>query len=130
MAHPTRTQEDYSAVKNGIVRDLFSRDNSRKERKEYSAKINREVIIPDDQLRKYVDGIIREDLRFSSYNTLIKAKNSPTAIRAYYNFVNAYQMFEKDDSYGNTCCMAIDRAEELLKQARAKKKKGRKRNFR
>ncbi|GAB1858224.1 hypothetical protein MHTCC0001_30610 [Flavobacteriaceae bacterium MHTCC 0001] len=63
------------------------------------------------------DNIIREDLREDSYNILIKAKNDPKAIKSYFNFINAYHLYKKDEpSYGNVCCMAIDYAEELLKK--------------
>ncbi len=40
---------------------------------------------------------------------------------AYYNFVNAYHRYEQgDDSFGNICCLAIDRAKELLKGRKKK----------
>ena len=116
MASPTRYQEDYTALKNGTVRNLIDPKGAKARQKAFREKLDKETIVPDEELKRYVDDIIREDLRTSSYNTLIAAKNSPKAINAYHNFVNAYQLYEDgDDSYGNICCMAIDRTEQLLK---------------
>lgn len=117
MASPARSQEDYTALKNGTVRNLIDSKGAKARRKASREKLDKETFVSDEELKNYVDDIIREDLRTSSYNTLLAAKNSPKAINAYYNFVNAYQLYEKgQDSYGNTCCMAIDRAKELLKK--------------
>lgn len=122
MAFPARSQEDYTALKNGIVRNIIDPKNAKARRKAFREKLDKETIVSDEELRRYVDDIIREDLRASSYNTLIAAKNSPKAINAYHNFVNAYHLYEEgDDSYGNICCMAIDRAKELLKKPYKKK---------
>lgn len=121
MAHPAESREDYMAVKEGILRNLFDLKESKSRRKELLDRLDKEIIVPDEELRNYVNEIIREDLRNSSYQTLTEAKNNPKAIVAYYNFVNAYYLYEQgDDSFGNICCLAIDRAKELLK---GKKKK-------
>lgn len=121
MAHPTISQEDYTAIKQNIVKNLFDRKNTREERKEQRAKLNREIIVSDEELRNYIDDIIRKDLRNSSYNTLIEAKNNPKSIIAYYNFINAYHLFEKgEDSFGNICCLSIDLAKDLLKAKKTK----------
>jgi hypothetical protein len=117
MAFPTRSQEDFTALKKGIVRNLIDPKNAKARRKAFRERLDKENFVSDDDLKRYVDDIIREDLRRASYNTLIEAKNSPKAVRAYYNFVNAYQLFEQgEDSYGNICCLAIDSAKDLLKK--------------
>ncbi len=114
MAWPTQSQEDYIAVKKGIARKFP--DGTKAERKKFIDELDEEIFVDDQVLRTYVDDIIREDLRNSSYATLLEAKNNPKAVKAYFNFVNAYKLFEKGkDSYGNICCLAIDKAEEQLK---------------
>ncbi len=126
MANPTTSQEDYLAIKQGIVRNLLDR-NSRAERKERREKLNQEILVPNGELRNYVDDIIRKDLRNSSYNKLIEAKNNPKARVAYYNFINAYHLYKNGErSFGNICCLSIDLAQKLLKEQKRKKKKGRK----
>jgi len=115
MASPARSQEDFMAVKKGIARNLFDPEESKSRRKKLQKQLDKEVIVPDGELRDYVAEIIREDIRNSSYNQLIEAKNNPKAIVAYYNFVNAYHLYKQgDDSFGNICCLAVDRAKELL----------------
>jgi hypothetical protein len=122
MAHPTKYHKDYSALKQGIVRNLIDPKNNRVRRKAFREKLDKENYVTDEELKSYVDDIIREDLRKSSYNTLIKAKNHPKAVKSYFNFVNAYQIFSTGkDSYGNICCLAIDSAKELLKDTKKKK---------
>lgn len=119
MAWPTKSQEDYTAVKKGIARKFP--DSTKSERKKFIAGLDKEIFVGDQVLKTYVDDIIREDLRNSSYCILIEAKNHPKAVKAYFNFVNAYQLFEKGkDSYGNICCLAIDSAKELLKPKKKK----------
>lgn len=119
MAWPTKSQEDYIAVKKGNARKFP--DRTRAERKRFIAELDKEIFVDDHVLKTYIDIIIREDLRNSSYSTLIEAKNNPKAVKAYYNFVNAYQLYENgNDSYGNICCLAIDSAKEHLKSRRKK----------
>ena len=118
MAFPTKSFDDYTAMKQGIVRPFPDKKNSRARRKEFRDKINKEIFVPDNQLKAYVDGIIRKELRVSSYNILLEAKRKPQAQKAYFNFVNAYQLYEKgEDSYGNICCLAVDWAKNLLKKS-------------
>jgi len=115
MASPTHLQEDYIALKNGIVKE-FPR-SSKAESKAFNEKLDKEIFVSDDDLKKYVADILRKDLVFSSYNTLILAKNNLKAIKAYFNFVNAYHLVQKgENSYGNICCLAIDHAKKLLKK--------------
>ncbi len=121
MAWPTQSQGDYTAVKTGKVKSLFDR-KSKAERREYRKKMDKPITVSDEKLRMYVDDIFREDLRISSYNILIEAKNEPKAIRAYYNFVNAYHIYKNDeDSSGNVCCLALDYAQDLLKKEKDRK---------
>jgi len=128
MAQPNTSQEDYTAIKQGIVQNLLHRKGANTERKERRKKLNQEIMVTDDELRNYVNDIIRQDLRYSSYNTLIEAKNNPRAIIAYYNFVNAYHLLEKgEDSSGNICCLAIALAKDRLKAEKTKRRKIRKR---
>ncbi|MDH5398857.1 MAG: hypothetical protein OEX02_11965 [Cyclobacteriaceae bacterium] len=125
MAHPATSQKDYTALKKGIVCDIMIRGD-KAERKLERKKLDQEVFVPDDDLKKYVDDLIVEDLRYASYHTLIEAKSKPRTIKAYYNFVNAYQLYEKgDDSMGNICCLAIDLARDLLKRKKKRKKRSR-----
>lgn len=124
MAHPTRSQEDFTALRTGIVRQFPDLKNAKTKRKEFREKLDKEVFVTDEILKAYINNIIRKDLRFSSFNILIEAKKDAQALMAYFNFINAYQLYEKgEDSYGNICCMAIDRAKKLLKIRRVKRKK-------
>ena len=117
MGFPARDEEDFYAYKQGILKNLFDRKNSKQEAKEYRQKMNKEVFVTDEILRVYVDAVFRKDLRNSSYFILVEAKSHPLAIIAYYNFINAYQMDQNgEDSYGNICCLAVDSAKELLKK--------------
>lgn len=117
MAFPDKYEEDYIAMKNGILRNLMDRKNAKAKRKAYREKMDKENIVTKENLRLYVNDIFREDIRKSAYNTLIAAQKNPNAIIAYYNFVNAYQLYEAgDDSYGNICCLSLDHAEELLRK--------------
>ena len=124
MAWPSQSQNDYNSMKEGVLRNLMDAKRLREGAKQQAAKLDSEIIIPDEQLKEYVNDIFRKDLRTSAYNTFIKAKNNPEAISAYYNFVNAYNLYQKGEySYGNICCLALDKAEDLLKGKRRKKAK-------
>jgi hypothetical protein len=98
---------------------LPDKRNSKARRREFRERLNMTVYIPDEQVRANINSLIRKDLQMSSYNTLIEAKNNKHAVIAYYNFVNAYNIYAAgNDSYGNICCNAIDRAKDLLKRRR------------
>lgn len=115
QADPTKSQADYTALKQGKARNLLDKNNSKKRRVEFKKKITGEIYVPDDILKDYVNKIFREDLKTSSFDTLIKAKNDPRAIEAYFNFINAYHLQEKGElSFGNICCLAVEHAEKLL----------------
>ncbi len=116
MASPHRNKKDFIAYKKGMLRNLIDPYNSKKRQMEFNKKIDKKVMVSDEVLKSYVDDIMRKDLRRSSYEILIKAKNSKKAISDYYNFVNAYQLVEKgESSFGNICCLAIENAEKRLK---------------
>ncbi len=116
MAFPHRNQEDYNAVKTRIALDIMYNENPKVERKAYLEKMNKEVIVTDEELRNYVDDIFAFKFRNPSFNTLLKAKNHPKSAVAYYNFVNAYKLSKTEDGYKNICCMAVDKAKELLRK--------------
>ena len=123
MAFPKKSQEDYTAIKNGIVEDHFRKKGRAAERKERMKQLKAPIEVSDETLKSYIDNMIRTDLRTSSYNTLIAAKNHPVARVAYYEFVNAYHWNQEgDEDFGNTCCMAIDYAQALLKKHRKPKR--------
>jgi Na+-translocating ferredoxin:NAD+ oxidoreductase RnfG subunit len=102
MAFPSKSQEDFTALKKGIVRNLIDPKNAKARRKAFREKLDKETIVSDEELKRYVDDIIREDLRTSSYRTLIDAKKNPKAVLTYYNFVNAYQLYEQG-GYSGAC---------------------------
>ncbi len=115
MAQPTRLQKDYDAWKGGILRELF--DRKKKDRGSMFEKLDIETVISDEALKAYINDIFREDIRAMAFRTFMRAKESETAKRAYYQFINAYQLYrEGDDSYGNICCLALDLAEDLLRK--------------
>jgi hypothetical protein len=117
MASPARIPEDYVALLKGIVKRFP--DTTKSERKLFHAQLDKEIFVDDQILKTYINDILRDNVRISSYYTLIDAKKHPNTIKAYYNFINAYHLYNKgDDSYGNICCMAIDHARELLKKHR------------
>jgi len=122
MAWPTHSQKDYDAITQGIVRDIMA--NSTKEKRKQEKKIlNKEIIISDEQLKSYVDNIFDIEFQYSSYLTLIEAKNTPLAKVAYYNFINAYHFVENGkESYETICFMSVDHAKDLLKKKKTKKK--------
>ncbi len=116
MAWPTRLPKDYDAVKKGIVRDIMA-GSTKATRKKEKEMLDKAVEVSDDQLRVFVDKIFAKEYRNPSYRTLLKAKNNPKAVVAYYNFINAYYLAEKgEDSYSNICCLSVDLAKNLLKK--------------
>ena len=118
MASPKRNQKDYTAMKTGEVRNGLA--GSRKSSRELYAELSTEITVPDEKLKEYVDDIFREDLRVSAYRKFLEAKTHPTAVRGYYHFINAYHKHQENGRWGNTCCLALDTACELLKVKRAR----------
>lgn len=79
--------------------------------------MDKEIEVSDETLKKYVDDIFAKQYRRSSYDTLIMAKKKKAAIKGYYNFINAYHLYENgEQSFGNICCLAVDYAKELLRE--------------
>ncbi|GAA4273730.1 hypothetical protein U6A24_02665 [Aquimarina gracilis] len=116
-ASPAKNQQDYIAYKKGDLRNVIDRTNSRKRRKEFNSKLNKGVSISDKMLEESVNDIFVEEYRVSSYRTLLEAKNSRKAIKAYHNFINAYKLQANGEgSFGNICCMSVDYAKDLLKE--------------
>ena len=121
-AFPDESQEDYTALKKGIVTDMIHEKNSKAKRKEDQKKLDREIFVSDEELRVFVDDIFAKEYRNSSYNTLLQAKVNPKAVVGYYNFINAYNLYKAgEESKGNVCCMAVDWARDLLKKRKRKK---------
>lgn len=117
MANPYRSQKDFDALRNGSLRNLFDKKDSRQRASEMTDLLDKEIIVPDEKLKEMIEDIFQEDFRNSSFNTLTRAKNHPNAVVAYYNFVNAYHLCKNgDESYSNICCMAVDKAGELLRR--------------
>lgn len=116
MASPYRSQNDYDAYKNGELRNLGSSYNSRKRQIVFRNIIDKEVSVSDKILKDYVNDIMAEEYRKWALEILLKAKNNPKAVNAYYDFINAYQQSSEENSFGNVACMAVDRAETLLKK--------------
>ena len=81
MAWPRTSQEDYTAIKRGIVKDRF-KSRKTKERKEYWAKMDEPIIVSDEILSRAVNDIFAEKYRKWAFHTLSKAKNNPKAIIA------------------------------------------------
>ncbi|HAF30108.1 MAG TPA: hypothetical protein DCG75_13790 [Bacteroidales bacterium] len=122
MAWPTHSQEDYNAVKQGVVRDIMA-ESTKAKRKQEKKILDKEVIILDEQLKSYVEKVFEKESRNSSYLTLIEAKKTQRAKVAYYNFINAYHLVESGkESYETICFMSVDVARDLLKQKKTKKK--------
>ena len=115
MAWPYKYEKDYLAFKRGEIRRIGRKTKA--ESKEYRKKMNKEIEVSDETLRKYVDEIFAEQYRQSSFDALIKAKKKKGAIKAYYNFINAYHLYENGkSSFSNICCLAVDYAKELLRK--------------
>lgn len=91
MECPGRSAKDYKALRDGVVKNSFSRKDSEERQREHQDKLDKEVLVSDEELKRYVNTIFHKDFRSSSYHILLEAKNHPRAIAAYYNFVNAYQ---------------------------------------
>lgn len=94
MASPRHSQEDYDAMKCGVVTNILTR-RSKAERKAEKEKLDKPVEVSNEQLRAFINEIFAEAYRSSSYQTLVKAKKHPNTIVAYYNFINAYYLAKK-----------------------------------
>lgn len=124
MAFPHRYEEDYFAMKQGILTNLKDKtedeiEQRRKEREE----LDREIYVDDRELLEYVEDVFHKDYVFSSYNILREAKEHKKAKIGYFNFINAYHKSKEVDSFTNVCCMAVDFAKDLMKSTKLKRKK-------
>ena len=91
-------------------------DRNKKKQKDFVRNLNKEITVSDEILLTYVDEIFAEKYRRSSYNLLIKAKRNERSVKAYYNFLNAFEFYKNgEDSYSNICCISVDLAKDLLK---------------
>jgi hypothetical protein len=114
MAFPCKNQSDYTAVKKGIVRNLFQKKESKKEEQQ---QLKKPIIITDKELRIFVDDVFAEKYRNSSYKNLLWAKTNPLGTALYYYFVNAYKLGQKEDKdNGNICCMVVDSIKDVFKK--------------
>lgn len=130
VAFPHKYKADYDAMNQGIVQDLFGRQTpeEKENRKKEHEELDNEIYVSDEELRKYVDDIFAKEYRNSSYNTLLEAKKNSKAKIGYFNFINSYQKYLEENSFGNVCCMAVDYAKQLLKTSRSKNKKHKRHN--
>tara|TARA_R110002051_G_scaffold244225_1_gene304140 strand:- start:111 stop:593 length:483 start_codon:yes stop_codon:yes gene_type:complete len=122
MANPKRSQKDYTALKQGIVRNIIDKENSRKRRIEFRKKLDAEIFISDELLKVYIDECFREDLKAKANQLFLRAKNDKKARISYFNFINAHQLSKKERGYGNVAAMSFDYAEELLKKKYKRKR--------
>lgn len=117
MAQPTRRQADYDAFKQGVLRDMIDRKAAKERNEAMFEKLNTEIYVSDELLNEYVNEIFREEIRVFAFRIFCRAKNSQTAQKSYFNFINAFQLMKDgNDSYGNICCLALDSAEEKLRK--------------
>ena len=113
MAFPHKYLDDFRAYKAGKLRDLFASANKATKGQE----LDKPVAISDEELKACVNNIIHEDFKSQSFRILKSAKTDPRAVKAYYNFINAYRLYQGGDkSFGNICCLAIDRAKKLMRK--------------
>ncbi|MFV0565724.1 MAG: hypothetical protein ACK5NB_07820 [Flavobacteriaceae bacterium] len=114
-AFPYKYKEDYNAYKQGVIKRFLDRHKeTNEERQEKYKTLDNEIYVSDDKLKIYVNTFFAKPYRLPFYSILLQAKNHPKAQKGYFNFINAYHENEKDDSYGNICCLAIDYAKEML----------------
>lgn len=122
MAFPKRNQKDYTALKQGIIRNILSKKNTKKQSRTLHHKLDTEIYVADHILKMYINECFREDLRANAYQLFIRAKNDKKAVISYFNFINAHLLSKKDLSFSNIAVMSYDLAEKLLKKKYKKKK--------
>lgn len=117
MGFPTKDERDFKAYKSGVLKNLLDQQDTKQQRKAFWQKLNKEVTVSNETLQSYVNDVFRKEFQNASYDILIEAKKHPKSIKAYYNFINAYQLEQKGEgSYGNICCLAVDNAKKLIKK--------------
>ncbi|PIB38437.1 hypothetical protein [Maribacter sp. 4G9] len=119
-AKPAIYEKDYLAFKEGSLRNLLNR--SKKKTKEFRKNLDKEVFVSDEMLLTFVNEIFSDRYEQDSYKSLIRAKNSKKAVVAYFNFLNAFEIYKNgNDSYANICCMSVDLAIDLLSSKKKSK---------
>jgi len=114
MASPNNIKEDFEAYQKGILRSLISRKISA-EKKQLYKELKQEVFVPGEKLFEYVNGIFAKEYRRPSFDILKRAKEHKKAKVTYYEFINAYRLYDAGDkSMGNLCCMIVDDAKRLM----------------
>lgn len=117
MAMPAKNQKEYDLLKHGEISSIGF--ESRKERDEIFKGLYEPINMPDEKLKEEIDRIYRREFRESTFNTLIKAKKDPRAIKYYYGFINSLAKIEKHRNLPFSC---VDSARYIM---RKKKKKSR-----
>jgi len=113
VAQPARNQKEYDLYKGGFLIDPFI--ITKKQLKEYSEKLYTPIEMSKSELKKGVDFIFAKEYRTPALITLLKAKEHKIAKKYYYGFINGYNLTMNGERYGNTCCLCVDSAKELMK---------------
>ncbi|WP_397447284.1 hypothetical protein [Polaribacter sp. R77954] len=119
MAFPRRNQKDYTALKQGILRNIISKKNTKKRISKLHQKLDEEIYVTDHILKMYINECFREDLRANAYQLFKRAKNDKKAVISYFNFINAHLLSKKDSSFSNIAVMSYDLAKRLLRKKRS-----------
>lgn len=118
MGFPKRNQKDYTAFKQGILKDRFKKTKAERKQAsiEWNIKYNTPAEMTDKELLNAVNDAFAEEYREKAYNLLLKSKSHPIAVTDYYTFVNAYNLNES-----SICCMTMDSAEDNLMRSKPRK---------
>jgi hypothetical protein len=115
MAQPSRNEKDYLAYKSGIVKDIFTRGP----KDEPAVSLDTPTQAPKEELKKMIEDVFSPEFQVSAYQKLVDASQKADTAVAYYNFINAYHLYQQGNlSYGNICCLSVDNASRLLKAKR------------
>jgi len=119
MGFPKKNQSDYTAYKQGILKDRFKRTKSQIKQHsiEWSEKYDKVVEVTDEELLEAVNDVFAKEYRESFYNILLRSKRHNVAIIDYYNFINLY----KDGKY-SSCCLVLDSAKDNLRRSKPRKR--------
>lgn len=126
-ATPYRKEEDYLAMKKGIVTNHFTKIKTKEEKeaeKQKRKRLQQPIFIPDNQLREFVNDIFVKGWRGSSYETLILAKKKFPFL--YFEFINSYLVSKENNCEDKYCIFIVDWARMLMKKQKKKKNKRRK----
>ena len=114
VANPVESQKEYDLYKKGFFENPFI--ITKKQTKAYREKLFSPIDMMESELIVAISYIFSEKYRVSSLITLLKASRHNEAKKYYYAFINAYNLTINGESYGNTCCMAVDSAKEKMKK--------------